>query len=183
MMMVLRADEKHLPDLLKIEQAAFSPSWMEGSLLSELFNEDAYFTVAVEDERVLGFCLLHQVADEAELYQIAGIAQDSEMKPGTDPWQSLWNSIKDKKKFSLYGEKFERFLSKVCETYLELAKAYFDENMLIPAIGRAEYINIPEFKTQDPLFTRIKLEPMSEDINSMMGKTLQLNHFLQYAGN
>lgn len=119
----------------------------------------------------------------AELYQIANVAEDSEEKnAGADPYANLYRSIRDKKKFSMYAEKFEHFLVEVCKLYLDLARHYFDENMLIPAIGKSEYVNISEFKTSSPLCTRIKLEPMSEDINEMMGRHLTLNHLLQYVG-
>lgn len=122
-------------------------------------------------------------AQISELYQVANVAEDSELKPGTDPWANLFGSIRDKKKFAIYAEKFENFLRNVAQTYLELAKNYFDDNMLIPAIGRSEYINIAEFRSQDPLCVRIKVEPMNDDLNTMMGKTLQYNHILQYVGN
>ena len=71
MITIIKAEEKYLPTVLFIEQEAFSPSWMEGSLLSELDNEDACFALAVDENEVLGFCVLHQAADEAEIYQIA----------------------------------------------------------------------------------------------------------------
>jgi hypothetical protein len=103
-------------------------------------------------------------------------------KEGGDAFASLYRSIREKKQFSLYAEKFENFLVNVCKTYLELAKHYFDENMLIPAIGKAEYINIAEFKSQEPLCYQIKIEPMSEDPTTMMGRHLVLNHILQYVG-
>lgn len=76
MMEIILAEERYLPEVLEIEQASFSPSWMEGALLSELYNEDAHFTLAVDNGRVLGFCVLHKAADEAELYQIA-VAEDA----------------------------------------------------------------------------------------------------------
>lgn len=122
-------------------------------------------------------------AQVAEFYQVANVAEDSELTAQSDPWAFLYGSIRNKKKFSMYAEKFENFLIEVCETYLELAKQYFDENTLIPAIGRSEYINIAEFKNQQPLCTRVKIEPMSDDLNTMMGKTLVYNHILQYVGN
>jgi hypothetical protein len=53
---------------------------------------------------------------------------------------------------------------------------------LIPAIGKSEYINIPEFKNADDLCHRIKVQARADDIESQMGKQLTLNHFLQYAG-
>jgi hypothetical protein len=119
----------------------------------------------------------------SELYAVANLAEDSELKPGTDPWANLFGSIRDKKKFSMYAEKFELFLVRVCETYLQLAKEYFDENMLIPAVGRSEYINIAEFKNQDALCVRVKVEPQTDDLNTIMGRTLQFNHILQYCSN
>jgi [ribosomal protein S18]-alanine N-acetyltransferase len=71
MIEIIEAEEKHISDVFEIEKAAFSPSWMEGSLLSQLGDEDAHFVIAVEDGRVLGFCVLHKASDEGELYQIA----------------------------------------------------------------------------------------------------------------
>lgn len=71
MIRIIQAEEKHIPDIFEIEKAAFSPAWMEGSLLSQLENEFAYFTVAVEDGRILGFCILHIGVDEGEIFQIA----------------------------------------------------------------------------------------------------------------
>lgn len=117
-----------------------------------------------------------------ELYEVMGVAEDYEQKDsGADPFANLYKSIRNKKKFSVYAEKFEHYLKNKCKTYLELAKEYFDENMLIPAIGRSEYINIAEFKNQEPLCFQIKIEPQSDDIETMMGRHLTLNHILQYS--
>jgi len=119
----------------------------------------------------------------AELYQVANLDYDSvEKDQGADPYANLFKSMREKKKFSIYADKFENFLIKVCDTYLQLAKHYFDENMLIPAIGKSEYINIPEFKSQEKLCYQIKVEAVSDDMTSTMGRTLQLNHILQYVG-
>ncbi len=123
------------------------------------------------------------VATINEMYQVVNLQYDSEEKAeGGDAFANLYRSIREKKKFSIYAEKFEDFLVDVAKTYLELAKQYFDENMLIPAIGRSEYINIPEFKNQEPLCYQIRVEPQSEDPTTMMGKHLVLNHILQYVG-
>lgn len=119
----------------------------------------------------------------SELYQVANVDEDAaEKQASADPYENLYRSLRDKKKFSMYAEKFEQFLVEVCRTYLDLARNYFDETMLIPAIGKAEYVNISEFKTTSPLCTRIKIEPMSDDINEMMGRHLTFNHILQYCG-
>jgi len=118
----------------------------------------------------------------SEMYQVANVAEDSEEKEGGDAFANLYRSMREKKKFSLYADKFEDFLVQLCKTYLQLAKEYFDEEMLIPAIGRSEYINIAEFKSAEPLSYQVKIEPMSEDVTTMMGRHLAMNHVLQYVG-
>ena len=122
-------------------------------------------------------------AQISEMYSAVNLMEDSEEKDqGADPFASLYKSIRHKKKFVVYAEKFINFHTTVCKTYLDLAKNYFDENMLIPAIGRSEYINIVEFKSQEPLSSQIKIEEMSDDIETQMGRHLVLNHILQYVG-
>jgi len=119
----------------------------------------------------------------SEMYNVANFHEDAELTgQGSDALAYLYKSIRNKKKFSIYAEKFERFLVDLCKVYLDLAKNYYDDQMLIPAIGRAEYINIPEFKSTDPLNFSIKVEPLSEDVDTLMGKHLVLNQILQYNG-
>lgn len=118
-----------------------------------------------------------------EIYQVAMVREDSEnADQKLDPFAALFASLRHKKKFAMYGEKFEHFLVRVCETALDLARHYYDENRLIPAIGRNEYVNISEFKSSEKLSYKIEIEPMSDDIESIMGKTLSINHALQYVG-
>lgn len=126
--------------------------------------------------------LAYMTSQISEMYQVANVAEDTEEKEGGDAFANLYRSIRDKKKFSIYAEKFENFLVNLCRTYLELAKEYFDEQMLIPAVGKSEYINIAEFKSTEPLKYQIKVEPLNEDTTTMMGRHLVLNHVLQYVG-
>lgn len=120
-------------------------------------------------------------ANITEIYQAADIPEEMEEKASSDPWMELFKSMRQKKKFVMDAEKFEGFLSRVTTTYLDLARHYFPDDMLIPAIGKSEIINIAEFRNTDKLNYRIKAEPMSDDINTVMGKTLMINHILQYA--
>ena len=83
--------------------------------------------------------------------------------------------------FRSYIEKFEHFLKRICKLYLRLAKHYLDEQTLIPLIGKSEYVNIPEFKTTEDIDTTIKVIPMVDDINTMWGKWLSINHMIQYS--
>jgi hypothetical protein len=119
----------------------------------------------------------------SEMYQVANVAEDSEFKPtqGADPLGLLFRSVKDQKRFVIYVEKFEHFLKRICKLYLKLAKEYLEENHLIPMIGKSEYVNIPEFKNTDDFDMNIKVIPMVDDINTMWGKWLSINHMIQYS--
>lgn len=128
--------------------------------------------------------LAYVQAQIAEMYQVANLDEDAAQKDqGADPWAQLYKSIRDKKKFVIYSDKFENYLVNVCKIYLDLARHYFDDNTLIPALGRSEYINIPEFKSQEELCYKIQVEPLSDDIETMMGRQLNYNHILQFVGN
>lgn len=118
----------------------------------------------------------------SEMYDIAMVAEDAVENEGQlEAFTLLFRSIKNKKKFSTYAEKFEQFLVRVCETYLALAREYLTDDAVIQAVGKRERINIAEFRDQKDGFN-IKVEPMTDDVESQMGKQLVLNHVLQYVG-
>lgn len=117
----------------------------------------------------------------SQLYQAANISEDIEETQGGDAWSSLWKSVRHKKKFIMDAEKFEGFLVRVCEKALLVAKNYMEPNILINVVGKQEFVNIEEFKNIAPQGYQIKVEPASDDIETVMGKQLMLNHILQYS--
>lgn len=120
-------------------------------------------------------------ANITELYQIAMIPEEMETKQESDPWAELFKSMKQKKKFVMDAEKFEGFQCRLTNLYLDLARHYFPDDILIPAIGKSEIVNISEFRNTEKLSYKIKAEPMSDDMHTVMGKTLMINHILQYS--
>jgi hypothetical protein len=120
-----------------------------------------------------------------ELYNLANVKEDAEEKlmQGADPLGMLFMSMRDKKRFSTYAEKFERYQAEKCGLCLRLAKMYYDEEMLIPAIGKKELVNIKEFKNTTPLSYEIKLKARNNDAEEMFGRQVVMNHALQYVGN
>lgn len=118
----------------------------------------------------------------AELYQVANIPEDSAEKEGQqDPMGQLYTGLRHKKKFSIYGEKFETFLKKLCETVLSVARNYYPDDMVVAAVGKNEAINIAEFKKTDPFYYSIKIEPQGDDVEELIGKQITGQHILQYA--
>ena len=119
----------------------------------------------------------------AEMYQVADLAEFEKDTDGQlDPYALLFRSMKQKQKFSFYSDKFNGFQIKVWKTALQLYKKYVHPTELIPVIGKNEQVNIEEFKSANDLMYEIKVESMSDDIESKLGKQLSLNHYLQYVG-
>lgn len=117
-----------------------------------------------------------------EMYMVAMVDEEKADKGQMDPMSMLFASASQKKKFTRYTRRFERFLIRVCKTFLSLAKEYYDDDMLIPAISKRELINIEEFRSSDELCYRIKLEAQTDDVETKFGKMFAINHTLQYVG-
>lgn len=100
-----------------------------------------------------------------------------------DAYALLFRSASQKQKFAQYTEKVETFLKEFCMTFLDLARHYYPEDMIIQAVGKSEAINIVEFKNTKPLSYQIKVEEQAEDVTTKLGRQLALNHLIQYAGN
>lgn len=68
---IFPASEMDIPWILEVEREDFSPPWTQDSLLSEIHNEDSYFSIAQFDGCNLGFVILRRLVDSGELLQIA----------------------------------------------------------------------------------------------------------------
>jgi hypothetical protein len=121
----------------------------------------------------------------SEMYQAANLVEETAEKPTAqyDPLTMLYVGIKDKKRFTLYAEKVIEFDKQWCIMSLRLAKAFYPDERLIPAIGKREIVNIPEFRAADDLGYQIVAEEQREDVESQLGRHLTLGHILQYVGN
>ena len=68
---VRAAGSADVPEIAELERSCFSPPWSEKSLAEELCSPDAFFAVASDGGRILGFCIARIAGGEAELYRIA----------------------------------------------------------------------------------------------------------------
>lgn len=119
-----------------------------------------------------------------EMYRAVMLEEENQETPDQvgDPIALLLRSLRKRKRFAKYASGFERFLVDVCQLCLELARAYYDENRLVQAVGAKERVNMAEFKTIDPISYRIALEPIDDTIETKLGKHLTLTQALQYVG-
>lgn len=108
---------------------------------------------------------------------------NNEKMTNLDPMAMLFRSMNQTQKFSIYSTKFGEFLMEITEIALELAKHYLDDDEYIGAVGKAEWINIAEFRSTVPLHYQITIQEQEDTIETKLGKQLVLNHVLQYVGN
>jgi hypothetical protein len=169
-------DKVFLPSTSKMVQGAMLPG-----IRVNTYSGQAPTVVAGRTGDQYTNYLIATIKEMYELAELDEIVQD--MPPESDIYSQLFRSLRYKKKFSYYSDKFERFLMRLVTLGLKLTKQCIPDEALVPAIGKNEYINIPEFKNADELCHTIKIQARADDIESQMGKQLTLNHFLQYAGN
>ncbi|MEA4932667.1 MAG: ribosomal protein S18-alanine N-acetyltransferase [Lawsonibacter sp.] len=69
---IVPMDRSHVPQIAALEKECFSAPWSEATLAEELFNPQASFLVAEDDEgNILGYAGLHVVLDEGYIDNIA----------------------------------------------------------------------------------------------------------------
>lgn len=153
-----------LPGVRSLQYSGMSPIVLEGR------SGDQY--------------LAYMNSQISEMYAVGMVEEQKEEKVAgqMDVYAMLFRAIKDKKKFSIYTDTFETFLKNIYQTYVKLCQAYYNDQHLVPAIGKSEYINISEFKNIGDLDYVVTLEPQTDDSESKLGKQLALNHVIQYAG-
>lgn len=118
-----------------------------------------------------------------ELYRVMNVPEALEDEVAQiDPYALLYRAASQKKKFKRYIARFERFQKEVVKTFLKLAKIHMSNDEIVYAVGRAEAVNIPEFKNAQDICYQIKVTEQAEDVEGKLGKQLVLNNILQYIG-
>jgi hypothetical protein len=120
-----------------------------------------------------------------ELYRVCMVPQqDEDKQQGVNDAQAmLGRSLRDKMRFSIYGEKIENLICQIAGYSLKLARRYLPDDVIIPIVGRTEAVNIAEFKNTTPQSFQLKIKPRADDFTSVYGKSLQIIQSLQYVGN
>jgi hypothetical protein len=118
-----------------------------------------------------------------ELYRLLNIPENSNpVAQNFDPRAELFKKQSQKARFTEPAQRFARFLRLNCETYLFLSQKYADQLELDKIVGAAQAVDLAEFKNMDRLNYKIKLMEVSDDLESAMAKTMELDTILQYSG-
>ena len=68
---IVRLEEKHIPDIMKVEHASFSIPWSEKSFRDELKNSIAVYFAAVCNSIAIGYIGMWQIAGQSDITNIA----------------------------------------------------------------------------------------------------------------
>ena len=69
---IVPMDRGHIPQILELERACFSTPWTEAMLSDALFDPQASFIVAQDEEgNVVGYAGLHVIVDEGYIDNVA----------------------------------------------------------------------------------------------------------------
>ena len=64
-------EQIHLLDVLGIENASFPEPWTEGMFAREIALPISHFFVAMNESRIIGYCVYWHICDEAHIVNIA----------------------------------------------------------------------------------------------------------------
>lgn len=118
-----------------------------------------------------------------ELYEACMLDEImAEKSTAQDPYALLFTSMKQRAVFQPYIEKFQGFLVEICELTLEMAKHYLPDDALISAIGRNERINMSEFRKTTKFCYQVKVEPVNDDAETLIGRQFANREIMQYVG-
>ena len=127
--------------------------------------------------------LAYTVQTIQEMYQAVDLTELIQDKQTVgDPFLMLFESMKRKKKYAKYVEKYERFEIEIFSDVLRMSKKYLNRNHVIKITGQQENLSIPEFKQMKDDGFQVKVEAMSGDLETRFGKVLTTVQILQYAG-
>lgn len=66
-----KGTEEDIKQIAELEARTFSDAWTEKSVRETLRQTQAFITVAEDDGRLVGYCIIYYVMDEAEIARIA----------------------------------------------------------------------------------------------------------------
>lgn len=120
---------------------------------------------------------------QREMYAIANLEEEIQEKQtgNIDPYAELFKSIRNKKKYALYGEKIFNFISRIWETVDKLAVQYYSDEKLAEIFGPDDISNIYEYRNLKG-GTDVRVVEQNEDVETKMGKQLSLQSIIQYTG-
>ena len=70
-MIITQMNESHVPQIAELEKLCFNDPWSENSIASELDNRLAFWLVATDEDRVVGYVGSQTVLGETDMMNIA----------------------------------------------------------------------------------------------------------------
>jgi hypothetical protein len=119
----------------------------------------------------------------SEIYRLANLPENANpAAQAVDPRTELFKTQRQKARFTEAAERLSRFFAEICESAIFLAQQYMDEADLAEILGPQDAADLVEFKQSKNLPIQIKIMEVSDDIESMTARALELETVIQYVG-
>jgi hypothetical protein len=119
----------------------------------------------------------------AELYRLINLPENANpVAQANDPRAELFKKQSQKARFTEPANRLARLFRDICNSYLFFAQKYMSEDDLREVVGKTKSVDIAEFKNVDRMCLKVKLMEVTDDLDSMMGKTLEIESIIQYMG-
>lgn len=63
--------QEYLDNLIRLENLCFNIPWSRNMFYNDISNPNAYYVIALDDNKVIGYCGVYKVLDEASITNIA----------------------------------------------------------------------------------------------------------------
>jgi hypothetical protein len=118
-----------------------------------------------------------------EIYRLLSVEDNKNpAAQGFDPKAELFKMQRQKIKFSKPAGKLERYFKSIAKTFLFLEQKYMTEERFQLVVGNQDAVDFEEYQNIDRLDYSVRLEEVSGDIETMLGKTIELEVIMQYSG-
>jgi hypothetical protein len=117
-----------------------------------------------------------------QMLDIMELTAEKDSKGSTDVYGLLFKSAMQRQKMFIPSQKFQQFKIDFVLICLQMAKEYYTDDILIPAIGKKEMVNLAEFRKTTPMQYRVKILPQDDTLETKFGRQISIQHILQYTG-
>ena len=132
-MIIREATDTDISEIFEIEKECFTSPWPYEDFEYEVENEDSFFTVAVIDDLIVGFCIIRRTGDDGEITNIAVRKSHRGIGVGEKLLKSALDHVRDMKFQLVFLEVRQSNLAaiKLYEKYgfdhLSIRKGYYTE--------------------------------------------------------
>ena len=114
-------------------------------------------------------------------FRILDISEFIEKGGTQDLTAQLYKNLREREKFTKYAAKMEKFQKDICKMSLKFYKHFAPDALVLEIIGADEQMNLPEFRKSTELSYQIRLDEVTEDVDTKFARMQKFTEILQFS--